>query len=298
MTKPERQPAMDKHPHPAPPADDEAAWHALADGRLSPADAAALRRRLEGQAGAEDTLAQWQQQRQQLRALHQGMLDEPVPEALLAAALRTSARKERQGQWWRWGGMAASVLLAFALGWNGRSLWPATGHTDSPALALAATGQRFAQQAAVAHAVYQPEVRHPVEVPAAQQEHLVQWLSKRLGRPLKLPVLADEGYELVGGRLLPGDAGARAQFMYQNAKGERITLYLGAIARPGAPAAPVAAQPGAPAQPSAAETAFQFTSDGPVPGFYWVDQGFGYALSGQLSRQELLTLAGAVHRQL
>ncbi len=225
------------------------------------------------------------------------MLNEPVPEALVAAALRMSARRERQDQWWRWGGMAASVLLAFALGWTGRSLWPATGRTDSQALVLAATGQRFAQQAAVAHAVYQPEVRHPVEVPAAQQEHLVQWLSKRLGRPLKLPVLADEGYELVGGRLLPGDAGARAQFMYQNTKGERITLYLGAIARAGASAAP-AARPGTPAQPSAAETAFQFTSDGPVPGFYWADQGFGYALSGQLSRQELLTLAAAVHRQL
>ncbi|MES2609450.1 MAG: anti-sigma factor [Pseudomonadota bacterium] len=295
--KPEaRQPAMDKHHHPPPPAGDEAAWHALADGRLSPADAAALRRRLEGQAGAEETLAHWQQQRQQLRALHQGVLDEPVPEALLAAALRTSDRKERQGQWWRWGGMAASVLLAFALGWTGRSLWPATGRTDSQALVLAATGQRFAQQASVAHAVYQPEVRHPVEVPAAQQEHLVQWLSKRLGRPLKLPMLADEGYELVGGRLLPGDAGARAQFMYQNTKGERITLYLGAIARPGASAP--AARPGAPTQPGAAETAFQFTSDGPVPGFYWADQGFGYALSGQLSRQELLTLAAAVHRQL
>lgn len=298
MMKPERQPAMDKHHHPAPPTDDEAAWHALADGRLSPADETALRHRLEGQAGAEETLTHWQQQRQQLRALHHGMLTEPVPEALVAAALRTSARRERQDQWWRWGGMAASVLLAFALGWTGRSLWPATGRTDSQALVLAATGQRFAQQAAVAHAVYQPEVRHPVEVPAAQQEHLVQWLSKRLGRPLKLPVLADEGYELVGGRLLPGDAGARAQFMYQNAKGERITLYLGAIARPGAPAAPVAAKPGAPAPPNAAETAFQFTSDGPVPGFYWADQGFGYALSGQLSRQELLTLAAAVHRQL
>lgn len=243
MMKPERQPAMDKHHHPAPPTDDEAAWHALADGRLSPADETALRHRLEGQAGAEETLTHWQQQRQQLRALHQGMLAEPVPEALVAAALRTSARRERQDQWWRWGGMAASVLLAFALGWTGRSLWPATGRTDSQALVLAATGQRFAQQAAVAHAVYQPEVRHPVEVPAAQQEHLVQWLSKRLGRPLKLPVLADEGYELVGGRLLPGDAGARAQFMYQNTKGERITLYLGAIARPGTPATPLLPSP-------------------------------------------------------
>ncbi len=253
-----------------------------------------MRQRLEGQAGAEETLAQWEQQRQQLRTLHQGMLTEPMPEALVAAALRTSARRDRHDRWWRWGGMAASVLLAFALGWTGRSLWPAMAPAG-PVLALAstATAQHFAQQAAVAHAVYQPEVRHPVEVPAAQQEHLVQWLSKRLGRPLKLPVLADEGYELVGGRLLPGDAGARAQFMYQNAQGERITLYLGAIAA-GQPGAATAA----PKKPDAGETAFQFTSEGPVPGFYWVDQGFGYALSGQLSRQQLLVLASAVYRQL
>lgn len=295
-----RQPAMDTHNHyPSPPADDEAAWHALADGRLPPADEAALRRRLEGQAGADETLAQWQQQRQQLRALHQDMLAEPLPEALLAAALRTSAHRARRDRWWRWGGMAASVLVAFALGWTGRSLWPGMAHPDGPALALAANGQRFAHQAAVAHAVYQPEVRHPVEVTAAQQEHLVQWLSKRLGRPLKLPVLADEGYALVGGRLLPGDAGARALFMYQNGQGERITLYLGAVTAANSPA-PVA-RPGVatvPPAPDAGETAFQFTGDGPVPGFYWVDQGFGYALSGQLSRQQLLTLASAVYRQL
>jgi anti-sigma factor RsiW len=36
---------------------------------------------------------------------------------------------------------------------------------------------RFVRQAAVAYAVYQPEQRHPVEVAADQQEHLVQWLS-------------------------------------------------------------------------------------------------------------------------
>ena len=74
----------------------------------------------------------------------------------------------------------------------------------------------FVRQAAGVHAVYQPEQRHPVEVGAARQDHLVQWLSKRLGRPLKVPVLSTQGFELVGGRLLPGDASARAQFMYQN----------------------------------------------------------------------------------
>ncbi len=316
-----RQPAMDDKYHnpPLPPGHDEATWHALVDGRLPLDEAAAVRRELQrNNPAAEQALAHWQQQRQQLRALHQEMLAEPVPEALMATALRTAARKDQQARWWRWGGMAASVVMAFALGWAGRSQWPgmplgaqklAAGHGAVVPVAAPATGERFAQQAAMAHAVYQPEVRHPVEVPAAQQEHLVQWLSKRLGRPLKLPVLADEGYELVGGRLLPGDTGARAQFMYQNSQGERITLYLGALTPPGS-AVPV--KPGAkapppvppdsaaapPLPPSAAETAFQFTSDGPVPGFYWADQGFGYALSGQLSRQALLTLAAAVHRQL
>ena len=32
--------------------------------------------------------------------------------------------------------------------------------------------------------------------------------------------------------------------------------------------------------------------------FYWVDQGFGYALTGKLSRPALLALAESVYRQL
>ena len=138
----------------------------------------------------------------------------------------------------------------------------------------------------MAHVVYAPEVRHAVEVAAEQQEHLVQWLSKRLGRPLKVPDLSAQGYELVGGRLLPGENGARAQFMYQAAGGERITLYLGAM--DGAVGMSERRQ----------ETAFSFSNAGPAPGFYWVDQGFGYALSGKLPREALLRIAEAVYQQL
>jgi anti-sigma factor RsiW len=46
------------------------------------------------------------------------------------------------------------------------------------------------------------------------------------------------------------------------------------------------------------ETAFRYSGDGPVPSFYWVDQGFGYALSGAVSREELMTLAQLVYQQL
>mgnify|MGYP000278793249 CR=1 FL=1 len=72
--------------------------------------------------------------------------------------------------------------------------------------------------------------------------------------------------------------------MYQNAAGARITLYLGALDGLQAAAAPT--------------TAFQFHDEGTVSSFYWVDQGFGYALSGELPRPTLQALATAVYQQI
>lgn len=265
--------------------------NALVDGRLPPARQAELEAQLGEDAAARDTLQAWRAQREALRALHRPLLDQAIPDALLAAARRGQAGRQQADQWRRWGGMAAAVMLAFGVGWLSH------GQLGGPApqqLASARSAQSFVHQASLAHAVFSPEVRHPVEVTAAQQDHLVQWLSKRVGRPLKVPVLAAQGYELVGGRLLSGDGGARAQFMFQNAAGLRLTLYLGAVE-----AALPASSAKAASQPQAAqETAFRYSGDGPVPSFYWVDQGFGYALSGAVSRDELMQLAQLVYQQL
>ncbi len=256
--------------------------HALVDGRLAPAAAAALRERLLEDPQAQVTVDAWQAQRAALKGLYAKTDDLPLPPSLVAAAERAQRAHDQASQWWRWGGMAASVLLAFGMGWVANTQWH-DGRGESAAARMG-PARHFAEQAAVAHAVFQPEVRHPVEVTAAQQDHLVQWLSKRLGRPLKIPVLAAQGYELMGGRLLPGDDGARAQFMYQNSAGQRLTLYIGALK----PAAGSATK----------ETAFRFLDDGPVPGFYWVDQGFGYAIAAQLPRATLQELAKVVYQQL
>jgi anti-sigma factor RsiW len=268
---------------PVPPID-EASLHALVDGRLSPDEREALLTRLVDAPEAARTAQAWQAQRDLLRALHQDVLREPVPPAIAEAARGIGRAGARIDRWQRWGGMAAAVLLAFGTGWLANGRWNAA---PGPAALAKARGADFGHQAVAAHVVYSPEVRHPVEVPAAQQEHLVQWLSKRLGRPLKVPDLAAQGYELVGGRLLPGDQGARAQFMYQNGRGERVTLYVGALDAGKA----VAAMP-------AGETAFRFTSEAGASSFYWVDQGFGYALAGRLERADLLRLSEAVYRQL
>lgn len=135
-------------------------------------------------------------------------------------------------------------------------------------------------RAARAHAVFVAEVRHPVEVDASQQAHLVAWLSKRLGTQLRVPVLASDGYELLGGRLLPGLEGPVAQFMYQDASGARLTLYVSRRAGVDAP------------------TAFRFAQEGDVSVFYWIDRDLGYALSGQAPRATLAKVANTVYRQL
>jgi anti-sigma factor RsiW len=264
-----------------PLSDDE--LHALVDGQVAAADRGALEARLALQPHAQARVAHWQQQSLLLHGLHRSVLDEAVPSPLVEAARQTAIARQSADRWWRLGGMAAGVVLSFGMGWLANTTLQAQ-HPGSMSAQIPASSE-FVRQARYAHAVYAPEVRHPVEVTAAEQAHLVQWLSKRLGRTLKVPNLSAQGYELVGGRLLPGDTGARAQFMFQNGAGTRLTLYLGAMQ--------------APAQSEAAqETAFRFTADGAVPSFYWVEQGFGYALSGPVPRDALMQLAQAVYQQL
>jgi anti-sigma factor RsiW len=266
--------------------------NALVDGQLAEHEQAEAMARLAGDPAGLETLHAWQAQREALRALHAPLLKEPVPETLLAVARRSHAFRRQVTQWWRWGGMAAAMLLTFGMGWLSHGRWD---RLDARPLASAhkQSAQDFIRQASMAHAVFSPEVRHPVEVTAAQQEHLVQWLSKRLGKPLKVPVLAAQGYELVGGRLLPGDSGARAQFMFQNPAGSRVTLYLGAIDDHAPPKDPLAT--GTDAQRA---TVFRYGTQGRVASFYWIDQGFGYALSGEIAREELMRLAQLVEQQL
>jgi anti-sigma factor RsiW len=141
-------------------------------------------------------------------------------------------------------------------------------------------GMTLPVRAARAHLVYSPEVRHPVEVEAKDQDHLVKWLSKRLDIQLRIPVLSGEGFELLGGRLLPGNDGPVAQFMYQEATGKRLTLY---VTRP---------------HNGDALTAFRFAQEGPVSVFYWIDRECAYALSGEIDKPTLARVASSVYKQL
>ena len=126
---------------------------------------------------------------------------------------------------------------------------------DGPGPAIVAP-VKVAEWALTAHVLYTPEVRHPVEGVAAEEAHLVAWLTKRLGGKVRAPRLGEIGYSLVGGRLLPSPGGPAAQFMYQDAEGGRLTLYVSS------------------GRSGNRETAFRYVEEGPVGAFYWIDGAF------------------------
>ncbi len=243
----------------------EAELHAYVDGGLSPARTAEIAQYLEQHDDEARRVAAYRRQNQKFHEFYDELLVEPVPLNLQSA---DGARTRRT--WYRYAAAAMLMLASGTLGW----------HLHDRVTGSRAQTIQIARVAAMAHAVYSPEVRHPVEVGADQEEHLVRWLSKRLGTSLKIPHLAPQGYALVGGRLLPGERGPAAQFMYQDAKGQRLTLYVRVSNEARTP------------------TAFRFTQENGVGVFYWLDGRLGYALSGETDRAELLRVADAVYQQL
>lgn len=243
----------------------EAELHAYVDNRLPPDRAAAVVAYLADHPAEAERVEAWRRQTEALRALYDPVLSEPVPARLLQSP-RPSRLMPGLTR------VAAAVLLVLAGGIGG---WVWRGYEDAklrPTVTLA-------KEATTAHLVYAPEVRHPVEVTAREQAHLVAWLSKRLGKPVRAPNLAEAGYALMGGRLLPASEGLACQFMYENAQGQRVTLYI----RSGNVGGP---------------TAFRFVSEGKAQGFYWIDGPLGYALIGEIERDSLLALARLVYQQL
>ena len=239
----------------------EAELHTYIDGALSEGARAEIEAWLASHPEDAERLRAYAEQNALLRSLYNPVLDEPVPAALLAVRPHAGLR---------YAAAAAIFALGIGLGWIVRGMF---NTPQMPPVSLA-------RLAATAHVVYSPEVRHPVEVPAGEEEHLVNWLSKRLGTALKAPKLGALGYDLVGGRLLSGPQGPVAHFMYQDGRGQRLTLY-------------VSRQRG-----EARDTAFRFSQEDRVSVFYWVDGNFGYALSGEIRKEQLLQVAEVVYKQL
>ncbi|KVM65545.1 MULTISPECIES: anti-sigma factor family protein [Burkholderia] len=292
----------------------ESELHAYVDGTLDEARRAHIDRLLETDHALADRIGDYFSINTLLHERYDRVLDEPLPARLLPP--EDFAPEARQGEaggpapgagvaaapavsavpgaarpaanWKRFAGLAAALVLGIGIGAGGvlspvgRGVLGGDGSGEGGGSIIHASysGEALARQSAIAYVTYAPMVTRPVEVGADREQELVQWLSSRLGTDVRPPVLTHAGYELMGGRLLPGDDGPIAQFMYHNALGERITLNISHR------------------KLSSDVTAFKLYQSGPVNVFYWIDGRFGYAVSGGMDRQALLDLSHEVYEQL
>ncbi|WP_244817210.1 anti-sigma factor [Caballeronia sp. Lep1P3] len=249
MTREDPPRADNDHDHDHDHARDMQALSAYIDDELPRDEREAIGQRIESDPASQATVDAYRAQDNALRALFaQGQAEPQV------IVMRPRARQ-------RYLLAACWLAVGLACGFLLHMLLPTLGEPRA----------RFAERADIAYAVYAPEERHAVEVAASQQDHLVNWLSKRLNRTLTIPSLSEYGFQLVGGRLLPGEEGPAAQFMYQNAAGERLTLYMTTVARN--------------------DAKIRMLRDGPRTTYYWAYNSVGYALSGQIGEAKLQAIA-------
>lgn len=247
--------------------------HAYVDGQLDGARVAAVEAFLTGHPDRAAEIAAWQRQNAALATMFGPVASEPVPERLSPHRIAADIRRGRQS-WMQLGAAAAVLVVVAGLGgWGLRTLtW-----TEEPA------SDRLIDGALAAHSLYVKESKHAVEVGADDKDHLVTWLSNRLGRQIDTPNLAADGFTLVGGRLLPPIAesgtGPAAQLMYQNQTADRLTVYITAAGNP----------PGRP---------FENYAENGLEAYYWADSQITCTVVGDLPQAQMKTVADGVYHQL
>jgi anti-sigma factor RsiW len=245
--------------------------HAYIDGQLTPERAAEVEAWLAERPDKAAEVANWQRQNEALEALFDPVAGETVPSRLDPHLIARSRPVVRT----RWPQIAAAALVLLALGgaigWAGRNFIGPNEREELIALAVSA------------HALYVKENRHAVEVAAATDlDHMVSWLSNRVERPINPPDLAEDGFTLIGGRLLPGyedETGPAAQLMYENAARERVTVFI------------TSALPGG-------QKDREFTTRDNLDAFYWGNDKITCTVVGDLPEDQMKAVARKVYQQL
>jgi len=241
--------------------------HAYVDCQLPPERMEEIKRWLASHPEENRRVAAWQAQNEAITAQFD---DERYSD--IHPRLDVQKIKRENINRYRSAAAVALFILGGFMGWFGHRFT-----TSQERLVLAITLPAMA-----AHKIYSVETNHPVEVDGTQAQHLVGWLSKRLDYPLRVPDLTEQGFHLMGGRLLPASKkGAAAQFMFGNGEGPetRVTLYC---AR----------------SPANEETAFRYQKDNGVSAYYWFDQGISYAVIGKIEKEDLQEISTSIHRQV
>jgi anti-sigma factor RsiW len=164
---------------------------------------------------------------------------EEADPAVAALADRLSERLERERirrTRLQWAGAAAALGAIAAVGWIGHAALtgtPLVGPAPPAAEAVDVGVPGFVADAAGAHAIFSHDEVHPVEFRAVDEPVMREWFRSHLGEGATIPHLEALGFELMGGRLLGDAEGAMAQLLYENEKGDRVSLVFGRRQVPG-----------------------------------------------------------------
>jgi anti-sigma factor RsiW len=238
--------------------------HAYVDGALPADRVPAVEAYLAANPEQAARVAEWRAQSSAIRARWGAVADEAVPERLRLASvvMRASGLRRKIA-------IAATIALIVgaAGGWLARDLF--AGETDRQ------MARALADAAIEAHRLYINEVRHPIEV-RADEAHLLPWLSRRVGSPVRAPDLGEEGLRLLGGRLLPGSRGPTALIMYEGTAGERVTITAARAPREG-------------------QSAFKWRQSGEFGALAWFESGLAFVVAGPAERERLDRIARRVY---
>lgn len=188
--------------------------HALVDGVLEAGRRPAVERHLAVHPEAAARVAAWQAVGASLREATAWKAQEPVPTRLDVARLLEARRARR----WQPARVAAGILVALAIGAG--SGWMARGPSMPTGVAS------VAMEAAAVHRMYAAGVEPIAPIDASAKAELASWLSGELGHPAAPPDLSKSGFRLVGGRLVATEHGPAGMYVYDGAKGLRITLFM------------------------------------------------------------------------
>jgi len=247
----------------------EAELQTHVDGRLPPERAAAVEAWLADRPEDAQRISSYRSQRDALRAALDPVQDEPLPLAL-DLRIREPARQ-------RWTGARRSLMAASATGLlllGGTGGWTLRDWSAPPSVGTAG----LAREAISSFAVYASDSTRPVELAADHQRTLDGWFSERLSRPVSAPNLEAAGLHLIGGRLVASEHGPAGLYLYRNAAGESVALYV---------------------RPMEVEKTDRMTSRGGrgVRGWTWADDGLGFGVFGSAPDAYLHDAANLVRAQ-
>ncbi|ROL72625.1 anti-sigma factor [Pseudomonas vranovensis] len=185
--------------------------HAYVDERLDSERRRAVELYLAANPEQAARVEAWRNDARQLRAALSGFAGQAPNPRLDPANVRRELRRRRQRRW----ASAAVLLVTLGIGglggWQGRE---ASLLASNPPMADAVQAHRLFADAKA------------LDLSAQDPARLQAWLGQHFAHVGNLPDLSAYGFTPVGARLLSNEQGPAALLLFEDAQGQRVSLFL------------------------------------------------------------------------